>query len=80
MNFQHYINHHELEEELTMKQIPVHVTSDQISFCKASSLVIGVPEHKDVMVSNLVFLIHTCSYLFIGSTFVLFIEILIKNM
>ena len=75
----HYMIHHMLEGDLVINELPFKSTFEHISFCKSNTLVMSVPEHKDVMVSNLVFLIHTCSYLFIGSTIILFIEILIKK-
>jgi len=74
-----YLLHHMLEEDLVINELPLMSTFEQISSCKSNTLVMSVPEHKAVMLSNLVFLIHTCSYLFIGSTIILFIEILIKK-
>ena len=62
----HYMTDHVFEEALNIYQLPENSkpTFEQISFCKSNTLVMDVPEHKDVMVSNLVFIIHTCSNLF----------------
>ena len=75
----HYIIAHELGAETALKQLPVKGTFEQISFCKSSTLVMGVPEHKAVMIGNLAFLLETCFYLLMASTIALFIEILMKK-
>ena len=75
----HYMSTHELGADTALKQLPVNITFEEISSCKSSTLIMGVPETKAVMVSNLAFLLETCSYLLIASTIALFIEIPMKT-
>jgi len=71
--------HHELQSEMVVKEVPIHATYEQISWCKSDTLVMWIRERSAVMVTNFSFLIQTCFYLLIVSSLALFIEILMKK-